>query len=51
MSWWDYGHLITYIAKRIPNANPFQAGVAGPNGVGSVFHVAVRTGCEPDPEK
>lgn len=32
MSWWDYGHLITYIAKRIPNANPFQAGVAGPNG-------------------
>ncbi len=29
MSWWDYGHLITYIAKRIPNANPFQQGVAG----------------------
>ena len=24
MSWWDYGHMITYIAKRIPNANPFQ---------------------------
>ncbi len=30
MSWWDYGHMITYIAKRIPNANPFQSGVAVP---------------------
>ena len=37
MSWWDYGHLITYIAKRIPNANPFQAGVAGPNGSAAYF--------------
>jgi oligosaccharyl transferase (archaeosortase A-associated) len=26
MSWWDYGHWITTIAHRIPNANPFQAG-------------------------
>ena len=26
MSWWDYGHMITWIAHRIPNANPFQAG-------------------------
>ena len=30
MSWWDYGHMITYIAKRIPNANPFQQGITGP---------------------
>ncbi|MCU0630920.1 MAG: oligosaccharyl transferase, archaeosortase A system-associated [Methanoregulaceae archaeon] len=37
MSWWDYGHMITYIAKRIPNANPFQSGVAGPNGAASYF--------------
>jgi dolichyl-diphosphooligosaccharide--protein glycosyltransferase len=37
MSWWDYGHLITYIAKRIPNANPFQQGVAGPNGSAAYF--------------
>ncbi len=37
MSWWDYGHMITYIAKRIPNANPFQAGVAGPYGAASFF--------------
>jgi dolichyl-diphosphooligosaccharide--protein glycosyltransferase len=26
MSWWDYGHYITYIAHRIPNSNPHQAG-------------------------
>ncbi|MDI6859011.1 MAG: oligosaccharyl transferase, archaeosortase A system-associated [Methanocellales archaeon] len=30
MSWWDYGHWITRIAHRIPNANPFQAGIGGP---------------------
>jgi dolichyl-diphosphooligosaccharide--protein glycosyltransferase len=28
MSWWDYGHYITYIAHRIPNSNPFQAGAS-----------------------
>jgi len=27
MSWWDYGHVITYWAHRIPNANPFQSGI------------------------
>ncbi len=37
MSWWDYGHLITYIAKRIPNANPFQSGVVGPTGSANFF--------------
>lgn len=37
MSWWDYGHLITYIAKRIPNANPFQQGVAGDSGAAAYF--------------
>ena len=26
MSWWDYGHWITEIGRRIPNSNPFQAG-------------------------
>jgi dolichyl-diphosphooligosaccharide--protein glycosyltransferase len=26
MSWWDYGYSITYIAHRIPNANPSQSG-------------------------
>ena len=29
MSWWDYGHWITYIGHRIPNANPFQGGIGG----------------------
>jgi oligosaccharyl transferase (archaeosortase A-associated) len=37
MSWWDYGHYITFLAKRIPNCNPFQAGVAGPNGSAAFF--------------
>lgn len=37
MSWWDYGHYITFISKRIPNANPFQHGVAGPNGAAAFF--------------
>ncbi|HMB45051.1 MAG TPA: oligosaccharyl transferase, archaeosortase A system-associated, partial [Candidatus Methanoperedens sp.] len=29
MSWWDYGHVITAWAHRIPNANPFQSGIGG----------------------
>ncbi|MDO8871864.1 MAG: oligosaccharyl transferase, archaeosortase A system-associated [Methanoregula sp.] len=37
MSWWDYGHMITYISKRIPNANPFQQGVAGGTGSADYF--------------
>jgi len=37
MSWWDYGHIITYIAKRLPNANPFQSGVSGPDGAAAFF--------------
>jgi dolichyl-diphosphooligosaccharide--protein glycosyltransferase len=37
MSWWDYGHMITYISKRIPNANPFQQGVAGETGSAAYF--------------
>ncbi|MEI8055169.1 MAG: oligosaccharyl transferase, archaeosortase A system-associated [bacterium] len=32
MSWWDSGHQITYIAKRIPNATPFQDGVVEKDG-------------------
>ncbi len=37
MSWWDYGHMITFIAKRLPHANPFQQGVAGPTGAAAFF--------------
>jgi dolichyl-phosphooligosaccharide-protein glycotransferase len=29
MSWWDYGHYIETIGHRLPNANPFQAGIGG----------------------
>ncbi|MFQ6120068.1 MAG: hypothetical protein ACE5KE_09300 [Methanosarcinales archaeon] len=29
MSWWDYGHWTEIIGRRIPNANPFQAGIGG----------------------
>ena len=31
MSWWDYGYWITYIAHRIPVANPGQQGIGGPH--------------------
>ena len=37
MSWWDYGHMITYIAKRTPNANPFQNGIVGNTGSSTFF--------------
>jgi len=37
MSWWDFGHWITFLSKRIPNNNPFQHGVAGPNGSATYF--------------
>ncbi len=37
MSWWDYGHMITFLGKRMPNANPFQYGVNGPNGSARFF--------------
>jgi Uncharacterized membrane protein, required for N-linked glycosylation len=37
LSWWDYGHFITAIGKRIPVANPFQAGVSGPLGVAQIL--------------
>jgi dolichyl-diphosphooligosaccharide--protein glycosyltransferase len=37
MSWWDYGHVILYLAKRMPNANPFQYGVTGEYGAARFF--------------
>ncbi|KUG20568.1 MAG: oligosaccharyl transferase, archaeosortase A system-associated [Methanomicrobiaceae archaeon] len=37
MSWWDYGHWITFVSQRIPNSNPFQRGVAGPTGSAAYF--------------
>ena len=32
MSWWDYGHYIETLGERMPNANPFQAGIGGRRG-------------------
>ena len=37
MSWWDYGHYITTIGERIPNSNPFQAGVSGAYGAAQIL--------------
>ncbi|MDD1730094.1 MAG: oligosaccharyl transferase, archaeosortase A system-associated [Methanospirillum sp.] len=37
MSWWDYGHIITFLGKRMPNANPFQYGVDGKFGAARYF--------------
>lgn len=36
MAWWDYGHYITFIARRIPNTNPFQDNI-GPVGAAAFF--------------
>ena len=32
MSWWDYGHWITFIAQRVPVTNPFQDNVRSATG-------------------
>lgn len=37
LSWWDYGHYITTIGKRIPNSNPFQSGVTGEFGAAQIL--------------
>jgi len=37
LSWWDYGHYITFIGKRIPVTNPFQDNLRGPRGAASFF--------------
>jgi len=37
LSWWDYGHYISFIAKRIPITNPFQDNLRGPHGAASFF--------------
>ncbi|MDD1730180.1 MAG: oligosaccharyl transferase, archaeosortase A system-associated [Methanospirillum sp.] len=37
LSWWDYGHWITYLGKRIPITTPFQ------NNVGPVAQFLIST--------
>jgi oligosaccharyl transferase (archaeosortase A-associated) len=39
LSSWDYGHWITFIARRIPISNPFQDNLVGPGGADSFFFV------------
>jgi dolichyl-diphosphooligosaccharide--protein glycosyltransferase len=67
MSWWDYGHWIEVFGHRMPNANPFQAGIGGRRGSideqnqpgASTFFTAqseeeassVLEAVDPDPEK
>ncbi len=36
LSWWDYGHWITFLSKRIPVTNPFQDNV----GLSSLYFFA-----------
>ncbi|MGA2911998.1 MAG: oligosaccharyl transferase, archaeosortase A system-associated [Methanoregula sp.] len=37
LSWWDFGHYITFIGKRIPVTNPFQDHLTGPAGAAAFF--------------
>ncbi len=37
LSWWDYGHYITFIGKRIPVTNPFQDNLVGPSNAAAFY--------------
>jgi oligosaccharyl transferase (archaeosortase A-associated) len=37
---WPAGHWITYISHRIPNANPFQDHITGPNNINDFLFAA-----------
>lgn len=43
MSWWDYGHIITYYAHRVPTANPFQSGIGDPKVAGAAPFLTAKT--------
>lgn len=43
MSWWDYGHIITYWGHRIPNANPFQSGIGSSDSPGAAPFLTAST--------
>lgn len=49
MSWWDYGHWITYIGHRIPNANPFQSGIGGGDVPGAASYFTSQSEEEANP--
>ena len=40
LSWWDYGHWITVISRRIPITNPFQQHLEGPISAPAFFMTA-----------
>lgn len=42
--------MITYIAKRIPNANPFQEGITGPGGSATFFVSANESDADSAPD-
>lgn len=37
MVWWDYGHYVTFHAKRLPITNPFQDNLKGETGAAAFF--------------
>lgn len=43
LSWWDYGHTITYYAHRIPTANPFQSGIGRGTLAGASTFLTAKT--------
>jgi len=43
LSWWDYGHYITFIGERIPVTNPFQDHLTGPGGAATFYMVSSET--------
>jgi hypothetical protein len=47
MSWWDYGHMITYIAKRIPMQIRSREELQDLGG-GGVFPVTLGICCQQD---
>ncbi|WP_049927681.1 oligosaccharyl transferase, archaeosortase A system-associated [Halopiger goleimassiliensis] len=58
LSWWDYGHLITTQAERIPHSNPFQQHAESSSAYltaeseerAELILEAISTGAEPDEE-
>jgi dolichyl-diphosphooligosaccharide--protein glycosyltransferase len=46
LSWWDYGHWITFVAKRPAVTNPFQDNVEGRLGAAAFFLTPSETEAE-----
>ena len=48
MSWWDYGHMITYIAQPDPELKPVPGRSVRSERFGSILHVPVGRDHQPD---